>query len=73
MGYANGDREAICLHCGQRDSAENLIRTVGEHAQHEAMILLERRMLENANGNRFARIKIKPTPRQKFKWRLMNP
>ena len=70
MGYANGDREAICLNCGRRDIAENVIRIVGEHAQHEAMILLERRMEENAKGNRFARFKIKPTPRQTFRWRL---
>lgn len=71
MGYANGDREAICLKCGQRDSAESVIRIVGEHAQYSATIQFERRMEENANGNRFARIKIKPMPRLKFRWRLM--
>lgn len=70
MGYANGDREAICLKCGQRDSAENVIRIVGEHAQYSAVIQFERRMAENANGNWFAKFKIKPTPHQKFRWRL---
>ena len=72
MGYANGDREAICLSCGQRDRAENVIRIIGEYAQHEATIQFERRMEENAKGNRFAKIRIKPTRRQKFKWRLLD-
>ena len=71
MGYANGDREAICLTCGQRDPAEIAIKIVGEHAQYMAAVLFEQRMQEYANGNRFARFKIKPTPRQKFRWRLM--
>lgn len=71
MGYANGDREAICLICGQRDSADNVIRIVGEHAEYSATIQFERRMEENASGNRFARIKLRPMSRQQFRWQLM--
>ena len=69
-GYCKCDPGAIIHKCGERGRAENVIRIVGEHAQHEAKIQFERRMEENANGNRFAKIRIKPTRRQKFKWRL---
>jgi hypothetical protein len=73
MGYANGDRELICLNCGQRDSADDAIRIVAEYARHEAVIQLERKVADNASGNRFATFKIKATPRQKFRWRLTSP
>lgn len=71
MGYANGDREAICLNCGQRDSAEAAIKIVGDQAEYEAALHFEFRMSENARGNRFATYRIKPISRQKFRWRLM--
>jgi hypothetical protein len=70
MGYANGDREAICLSCGQRDSVETAIKIVGDNAQYEAALYFELRLSENARGNRFATFKIKPMARQKFSWRL---
>lgn len=71
MSYANGDREAICLRCGQRDNSESVIRIVGEYAQHEATLALEQRLAGNGWGNKFAKFAVTKTPRRSFRWRLV--
>jgi predicted nucleic-acid-binding Zn-ribbon protein len=67
-----GNKEAVCPVCGQRDSVEDAIRIAGEHFAQEARTMLNKAMSDAARGSKVIQYKPGSTTRRSFRWKAVD-
>ena len=67
---ANGEEEAVCSQCGQRDKVEDAVRIAGEHAVDQAKATLNDAMRDVARSSKFIQFKPGSPTGGTFRWKL---
>lgn len=65
---ADGNVEAVCDSCGQRDDVKDAARIAGEQAADVAARAFQSSISRSVRGNKFMKFEAKPLPRRTFRW-----
>jgi hypothetical protein len=69
---AEGNAEAVCPGCGQRDNVEDAQRIAGDHAVNQARATLQDAMRDAARGSKIIQFKPGAPTGGTFKWKLVD-
>jgi hypothetical protein len=70
--HSNGDREAVCPGCGQRDEAQDAIRIAEQHLADEAARSVQSALRGAIKPSKFIKFEAKRIPQRTFRWHLVD-
>lgn len=72
LANEEGDHEAFCAVCQQRDKVDDALRIAGEHLAYESQRALQKGLTARTRGNKAVKFEAKRLFRQTFRWHLAN-
>lgn len=67
-----GDREAFCAVCQQRDTVDEALRIASEHFIYESQRAQQKGLSVRTRGSKSVKFEAKRLPRRSFRWHLAN-
>lgn len=64
----DGEAEALCPYCGQRDKMVQAHQIATEHLGHKASVALQDALQRVMKGNEYVKLETKALPKRRFRW-----